>query len=158
MTSEAKGVRESADEIPYDHEVWARLIRKNQALAMNVHVDDMLDIAQAANQSGTQYYVAPDVEEACALRVADTQRLNRFDEVQVLLFGRPFKAESSAEIEKTERRRVERLFDASTAVVALAFRDNEHGLSPFWRELDALRREGEKEKWYQRFLKKAPRG
>lgn len=51
MTSEAKGVRESADEIPYDHEVWARLIRNNKALAMNVHVDDMLEIAQAANQS-----------------------------------------------------------------------------------------------------------
>lgn len=48
MTSEAKGVRESADEIPYDHEVWARLIRNNKALAMNVHVDDMLEIAQAA--------------------------------------------------------------------------------------------------------------
>ena len=53
MTSEAKGVRESADEIPYDHEVWARLIRNNKALAMNVHVDDMLEIAQAANQSDT---------------------------------------------------------------------------------------------------------
>lgn len=77
--------------------------------------------------------------------------------VQVLLFGQPFKAESSAEIEKTERRRVERLFDASTAVVALAFK-GERGLSPFWEELDALRREGEKEKWYQRFLKKASRG
>ena len=75
MTSEAKGVRESADEIPYDHEVWARLIRNNKALAMNVHVDDMLEIAQAANQSDTQYYVAPDVEEASALRVADTQRM-----------------------------------------------------------------------------------
>ena len=124
---------------------------------MNVHVDDMLDIAQAANQSGTQYYVAPDIEEACALRVAHIQRLDRFDEVQVLLFGQPFKAESSAEIEKTERRRVERLFDASTAVVALAFK-GERGLSPFWEELDALRREGEKEKWYQRFLKKASRG
>jgi len=158
MTSEAKGVRESADEIPYDHEVWARLIRKNQALAMNVHVDDMLDIAQAANQSDTQYYVAPDVKEACALRVAHIQRLNRFDEVEVLPFGRRLKAESPAEIEKTERRRVEQLFDASTAVVALAFRNNEQGLSPFWRELDALRREEKKEKWYQRFLKKAPRG
>ena len=45
MTSEAKGVREVADEIPYDHEVWADLIRKNQALAMNVHVDDMLRVA-----------------------------------------------------------------------------------------------------------------
>ena len=33
MTSEAKGVRESVDEIPYDHEVWADLIRENQALA-----------------------------------------------------------------------------------------------------------------------------
>ncbi len=157
MTDETKGVREAVDEIPYDHEVWADLIHNNQALTMNVHVDDMLDIAQAANQSGTQYYVAPDVEEACALRVAHIQRLDRFDEVQVLLFGQPFKAESSAEIEKTERRRVERLFDASTAVVALAFK-GERGLSPFWRELDALRREGEKEKWYQRFLKKAPRG
>ena len=48
------------------------LIRNNKALAMNVHVDDMLEIAQAANQSDTQYYVAPDVEEASALRVADT--------------------------------------------------------------------------------------
>lgn len=84
MTSEAKGVRESADEIPYDHEVWARLIRNNKALAMNVHVDDMLEIAQAANQSDTQYYVAPDVEEASALRVADTQRMSRLDEI----FGR----------------------------------------------------------------------
>lgn len=80
MTDEAKGVREAVDEIPYDHEVWADLIRNNQALTMNVHVDDMLDIAQAANQSGTQYYVAPDVEEACALRVAHIQRLDRFDE------------------------------------------------------------------------------
>ena len=84
MTSEAKGVRESADEIPYDHEVWARLIRNNKALAMNVHVDDMLEIAQAANRSDTQYYVAPDVEEASALRVADTQRMSRLDEI----FGR----------------------------------------------------------------------
>ena len=48
MTDEAKGVREAVDEIPYDHEVWADLIRNNQALTMNVHVDDMLDIAQAA--------------------------------------------------------------------------------------------------------------
>ena len=154
MTSEAKGVRESADEIPYDHEVWARLIRNNKALAMNVHVDDMLEIAQAANQSDTQYYVAPDVEEASALRVADTQRMSRLDEI----FGRHPKAKSHAEIEKTERRRVEQLFDASTAVVALAFRDNKQGLSPFWRELGTLRREEKKEKWYQRFLKKAPRG
>lgn len=52
MTDEAKGVREAVDEIPYDHEVWADLIHNNQALTMNVHVDDMLDIAQAANQSG----------------------------------------------------------------------------------------------------------
>ncbi len=85
MTSEAKGVREAADEIPYDHEVWADLIRKNQALAMNVHVDDMLRVAQAANQSDTQYYVAPDVEEACALRVADVKRLNSLDELYPFL-------------------------------------------------------------------------
>lgn len=149
MTDEAKGVREAVDEIPYGHEVWADLIRNNQALTMNVQVDDMLDIAQAANQSGTQYYVAPDVEEACALRVAHIHRSNIFD--------RSSKEESPDEIEKTERHYVEQLFDASTAVVALAFR-GERGLSPFWEELDALRREGEKEKWYQRFLKKAPRG
>lgn len=127
MTDETKGVREAVDEIPYDHEVWADLIRNNQALTMNVHVDDMLDIAQAANQSDTQYYVAPDVEEASALRVADTQRMSRLDEI----FGRHPKAKSRAEIEKTERRRVEQLFDASTAVVALAFRDNEHRLKSF---------------------------
>lgn len=161
MTDETKGVREAVDEIPYDHEVWADLIRENQALAMNVHVDDMLRVAQAANQSGTQYYVAPDVEEAYALRVADVERLNSRDEEYSSLyfgFGRPPKAKSPAEIERTERRRVEQLFDASTAVVALAFRDSEHGLSPFWRELDALRREEKKGKWYQRFLKKTPRG
>ena len=157
MTDEAKGVREAVDEIPYDHEVQADLIHNNQALTMNVHVDDMLDIAQAANQSGTQYYVAPDVEEACTLRVADVKRLNSLNELYPF-FGRHLKPKSHAEIEKTERRRVEQLFDASTAVVALAFRDNKHGLSPFWRELDALRREEKKEKWYQRFLKKAPRG
>ena len=156
MTSEAKGVREAADEIPYDHEVWADLIRKNQALAMNVHVDDMLRVAQAANQSDTQYYVAPDVEEACALRVADVKRLNSLDKLYPF-FGRHLKPESPAEIKRTERRRVEHLFDASTAVVALAFRDSEHGLSPFGRELDALRQEEKKEKWYQRFLKKTPR-
>lgn len=156
MMSETKGAREAADEIPYDYKVWADLIRKHQALTMNVHVDNMLDVAWAANQSGTQYYVAPDVEEACALRVADVKRLNSFDEEA--FFGRSFKVESSTEIEKTERRRVEQLFDASTAVVALAFRDKEHGLSSFWRELDALRRKEKKEKWYQRFLKKAPRG
>ena len=149
MTDEAKGVREVVDEIPYDHEVWADLIRNNQALAMKVHVDDMLEIAQAANQSDTQYYVAPDVEEASALRVAHIQRLNRFD--------RADRPESSAEIERAERRCVEQLFDASTAVVALAFR-GELGLSPFYAELDTLRREEKKEKWYQRFLKKAPRG
>ena len=82
MTSEAKGVREAADEIPYDYKFWADLIRNNKALAMNVHVDGMLDIAQAANRSGTQYYVAPDVPEACALRVAHIQRLNSFDEAE----------------------------------------------------------------------------
>ena len=43
MTDETKGVREAVDEIPYDYKVWADLIRKNQALAMNVHVDDMLE-------------------------------------------------------------------------------------------------------------------
>jgi len=148
MMDETKGVREAVDEIPYDYKVWADLIRNNKALAMNVHVDGMLDIAQAANQSGTQYYVAPDVEEACALRVAHIHRSNIFD--------RPSKEESSAEIEKAEKLRVERLFDASTAVVALAFK-GERGLSPFWEELDALRREEKKEKWYQRFLKKVSR-
>lgn len=152
MTDETKGVREVADEIPYDYKVWAYLIRNNKALAMNVHVDDMLCVAQAANRSGTQYYVAPDVEEACALRVAHIQRLNSFDEAE----DRPSKAESYAEIEETERRRVEQLFDVSTAVVALAFK-GERGLSPFWEELDALRREEKKEKWYQRFLKKISR-
>lgn len=55
MTDETKGVREVADEIPYDYKVWAYLIRNNKALAMNVHVDGMLRVAQAANQSGTQY-------------------------------------------------------------------------------------------------------
>lgn len=149
MTDETKGVREAVDEIPYDYKVWAGLIRNNKALAMNVHVDDMLRVAQAANRSGTQYYVAPDVPEACALRVAHIQRLNSFDEAE----DRPSKAESYAEIEKAERRRVERLFDASTAVVALAFK-GERGLSPFYAELDALRLEEKKEKWYQRFLKK----
>lgn len=147
MTDETKGVREAVDEIPYDYKVWADLIRNNKALAMNVHVDDMLRIAQAANQSGTQYYVAPDAEETCALRVAHIDRLNKFD---------PSKAESPAKIEETERRRVERLFDISTAVVALAFK-GEHGLSPFYAELDALRLEEKKEKWYQRFLKKLSR-
>lgn len=148
MTSEAKGVREAADEILYNHEVWADLIRENQALAMNVHVDDMLRVAQAANQSGTQYYVAPGVEEACALRVAHIHRSNIFD--------RPSKEENPDEIEEAERRRVEQLFDVSTAVVALAFK-GERGLSPFWEELDTLRREEKKEKWYQRFLKKISR-
>jgi len=148
MTSEAKGVRESVDEIPYDHEVWADLIRENQALAMNVHVDDMLRVAQAANQSGTQYYVASNVKEACALRVAHIQRSNIFD--------RPSKEENPDEIEEAERRRVEQLFDVSTAVVALAFK-GERDLSPFWEELDALRREEKKEKWYQRFLEKISR-
>lgn len=148
MTDETKGVREVADEIPYDYEVWADLICNNKALAMNVHVDDMLNIAQAANKSGTQYYVAPDVPEACALRVAHIHRSNIFD--------RPSKEESPDEIEKAERRRVERLFDASTAVVALAFK-GEHGLSPFYAELDALRLKEKKGKWYQRFLKKLSR-
>lgn len=148
MTDEAKGVREAADEIPHDYEVLADLIRNNQALAMNVHVDSMLRVAQAANQSGTQYYVAPDVEEACALRVAHIHRSNIFDRLS--------KEESPDEIEKAERRRVEQLFDISTAVVALAFK-GERGLSPFWEELDALRREEKKEKWYQRFLKKLSR-
>lgn len=148
MTDETKGVREAVDEIPYDYKVWAGLIRNNKALAMNVHVDDMLRVAQAANRSGTQYYVAPDVPEACALRVAHIHRSNIFD--------RPSKEESPDEIEKAERRRVERLFDASTAVVALAFK-GERGLSPFYAELDALRLEEKKEKWYQRFLKKIQR-
>lgn len=85
MMSETKGAREAADEIPYDYKVWADLIRKHQALTMNVHVDNMLDVAWAANQSGTQYYVAPDVEEACALRVADVKRLNSFDEEAFLV-------------------------------------------------------------------------
>ena len=152
MTDETKGVREVADEIPYDYKVWADLIRNNKALAMNVHVDGMLLVVQAANQSGTQYYVAPDVEEACALRVAHIQRLNSFDEAE----DRPSKAESYAEIEETERRRVEQLFDVSTAVVALAFK-GEHGLSPFYAELDALRLKEKKGKWYQRFLKKLSR-
>ena len=148
MTDETKGAREAVDEIPYDYKVWADLIRKNQALAMNVHVDDMLCVTQAANQSGTQYYVAPDVEEACALRVAHIHRSNVFD--------RHSEEESPDEIERAERLRVERLFNVSTAVVALALK-GERGLSPFWEELDALRREEKKEKWYQRFLKKISR-
>lgn len=45
MMSETKGAREAADEIPYDYKVWADLIRKHQALTMNVHVDNMLDVA-----------------------------------------------------------------------------------------------------------------
>ena len=65
MTDETKGVREAVDEIPCDYKVWADLIRNNGALTMNVHVDDMLRVAQAANQSGTQYYVAPDAEGLC---------------------------------------------------------------------------------------------
>ena len=137
MTDETKGAREVVDEIPYDYKVWADLIRNNKALAMNVHVDDMLCVTQAANQSGTQYYVAPDVEEACALRVAHIHRSNAFD--------RHSEEESPDEIERAERLRVERLFDVSTAVVALAFKGG-RGLSPFWEELDALRREEKKEK------------
>ena len=105
MTDETKGAREAVDEIPYDYKVWADLIRKNQALAMNVHVDDMLCVTQAANQSGTQYYVAPDVEEACALRVAHIHRSNVFD--------RHSEEESPDEIERAERLRVERLFNVN---------------------------------------------
>lgn len=122
-----------------DIESWSRFANGDSTVASTFDEGDVPFVEQAARETSTGYYISSTVDEACSLLVADRRRIDESG-LNHVESTEPRRTRTSIQaIEKEERRRAEEVLKAGGAVVALADKSRESGLSDFWQRYRELK-------------------